>query len=137
MSKEKRPANWREFWDAPNSVFAGPRHRALHDDIVARDISRAIPSDEAIVLDFGCGKTTAAEEVARHCKQLILSDAAPTVIEELSRRYNQHTKIAILPAFEIRSIAPQSLDCIILNSVIQYLSREEFYELLYLFQVLL
>jgi SAM-dependent methyltransferase len=121
---------WLEFWNGPNSIYAGCRHRRLHGEIVSRDIAALIPSREATLLDYGCGEASEAEFIAARCKRLILSDGAAGIVASLTERYNRHSKIAVVPADEVRSLPRSSIDLIILNSVIQYLSRREFHQLL-------
>ena len=44
--------NWRDFWNRENSIYVNDRHRALHDERVARDI--------AALIDGGFAPTAAA-----------------------------------------------------------------------------
>jgi hypothetical protein len=75
---------WRDFWNSANHIYVNARHRNLHDHLVARDIVGLISSRDAAVLDYGCGKATAAEMVASCCRSLILCDAAPNTAFEVT-----------------------------------------------------
>ena len=126
----RKVTSWREFWERPNAIYVGSRHRAIHGRLVARAISTFIPSPNATVLDYGCGEASAAEDIAARCGKLILCDSAKTVRAALSQRYAEHPKIGIIAADALQSIPHGSLDLIIVNSVVQYLSATEINRLL-------
>jgi hypothetical protein len=137
LPSRKQLTNWRDYWNKPNSIWVCSRHRNLHDRLVARDIAALIPSHDACVLDYGCGEASAAEEVASRCGRLILSDAADAVRKRLAERYFGHSKIAVIPPDMVQLLPPRSVDLIIVNSVIQYLSEPEFHQLLVMVRPLL
>jgi SAM-dependent methyltransferase len=122
--------SWREFWNGAHSIYVSPRHQMLHDRIVARDIAALVPSRDAIVLDYGCGEAGAAEDVACRCSRLILSDAAPAVRGVLTERYAGHPTVTVMSPEEVQTLPRLSLDLIVVNSLLQYLSRAELDELL-------
>jgi hypothetical protein len=111
-------ANWREFWDRPHRIYVNERHRRVHYARVAADIVSELPATPAVVLDYGCGDALDAATVAARCRKLILSDSAATVRAGLKSRN------AGDPAIEV--LAPESsVDLVVANSVLQYLTREE------------
>ena len=122
--------SWLEFWEQPNSIYVGPRHRRVHGHLVARAISTFIPSTDATILDYGCGEASAAEDIATRCGKLILCDAAQTVKVALAQRLSGHPKISVIGVDEVKSITEDSLDLVIVNSVVQYLSPPELHRLL-------
>lgn len=122
--------SWRDFWNGEHSIYANARHRELHDRFVARDIIGLIPRKDAVVLDYGCGEATAAADVAAQCGRLLLCDAAPSVRERLSARFGSHPKIAVLSPEQAEELPDGSVDLVVVNSVIQYLSGSELDELL-------
>jgi len=117
--------SWREFWNQPHSIYVSERHALLHHDRIAKDIGALVPSQNAIVLDYGCGETTAALETARHCGQLYLFDAAPNVQDKLRRRYAGEQKITVLTEDGFLVLPDASLDMVVCNSVLQYLRADE------------
>ncbi len=117
--------SWKDFWDGEHSIYVNARHRMLHDRGVARDIAELVPSSDAVVLDYACGEATAADVVARRCARLILSDAAPTVRAKLETRYRGTKGIEILDPDAVKALPEGSLDLIVVNSLLQYLSRAE------------
>jgi trans-aconitate methyltransferase len=117
--------NWREYWNGPHSIYANERHRTLHFDLIARDIARLIPSRDAIVLDYGCGEADTAEALAAKCGKLYLFDTADTVRARLSAKHASNPKIVVLDEAGLEELAEQSIDLIVVNSVLQYLSHTE------------
>ncbi|MDB5510797.1 MAG: SAM-dependent methyltransferase [Enterovirga sp.] len=122
--------SWRDFWNADTPIYVNDRHKILHYRLVARDIAALVPSPEAVVLDYGCGEALSARRVAAACGRLYLCDGAPLVRERLEERFAAEPKIVVLSPEAIDAIAPASLDLIVVNSLLQYLSVEEFGDLL-------
>jgi SAM-dependent methyltransferase len=122
--------SWRDFWNGEHAIYANDRHRLLHDRFVARDIVALIPRPDAVVLDYGCGEATAAAEIAARCGRLLLCDAAPTVRARLAQRFAGHPAITVLSPDEADDLADGSVDLMVVNSVVQYLSRPELDQLL-------
>ncbi len=117
--------DWREYWNGPHPIYVNARHRALHFDRIAKDIAALVPGPHAVALDYGCGEADAAHEVAKHCARLYLFDTASTVIENLRRKFAGHERISILDEAALAALPAHSLDFVIINSVVQYLSREQ------------
>ena len=122
--------NWREFWNGSHAIYVNERHRALHYDRVAKDIAALVPSPDAAVLDYGCGDAEAADIVARRCGILYLYDQAPNVQERLRLRFGHNEKIIVLSTASLEAIGDGSLDLVVVNSLIQYLTHAEFEALL-------
>lgn len=122
--------NWREFWNGTHAIYVNDRHRALHYDRIAKDISALVPTPEASVLDYGCGEAGSADIVARRCGMLYLYDAAPNVQDRLRLRFGRDDKIVVLSTEALEALADKSIDLVIANSLIQYLSHPEFEALL-------
>ncbi|MDB5559296.1 MAG: SAM-dependent methyltransferase [Enterovirga sp.] len=126
--------SWRDFWNADTPIYVNERHKTLHYGLIARDIVALIPSRDAKVLDYGCGEALSAARVAGACGQLYLCDGAPLVRERLQARFRGDPKVVVLSPEESDRIADGSLDLIVVNSLLQYLSVEEFGELLTLWR---
>lgn len=118
--------DWREYWNGPHPIYVNARHRALHFERIARDIAALVPHPGAIALDYGCGEADAANAVAQHCGKLFLFDTASSVIENLRRKHAGNARIEILDEQALAALPAHSLDFVIINSVLQYLSREQF-----------
>ncbi len=121
---------WREFWNGEHSIYVSARHKILHFDRIARDIAGLIAKPGATVLDYGCGEALAAGDVARCCETLYLYDAAPSVQERLRGVFGGNRRIIVLSSAALEILPPASLDLIVVNSLLQYLTIAEFEALL-------
>lgn len=126
--------NWRDYWNQDTPIYSGERHKLLHYRLVANDIIGLIPSLEAIVLDYGSGEALFADKVAAKCAKLYLSDAAPLVRDRLIERFKGNDRIAVLAPEDVTTIEDASVDLIVVNSLLQYLSLDELRGLLKLWK---
>ncbi|MBQ0820278.1 methyltransferase domain-containing protein [Microvirga sp. HBU67558] len=122
--------NWRDYWNQDTPIYASERHKLLHYRLIADDIIGLVPSPEATVLDYGCGEALFADKVAAKCGRLYLSDAAPLVRERLNGRFSDNRRITVLSTDHVTELPDASLDLIVVNSLVQYLSLDEFRSLL-------
>lgn len=122
--------NWQGFWDSDHPIYANSRHRQIHDETLAHEISAEIKNADMIVLDYACGEATAAHRVAEKCATLILSDGALTVREKLKKRYQSIANIMVHGPEETARLEDETLDLVIVNSLLQYLTRDETSELI-------
>ena len=130
--------SWLDFWNAPNAIYVSKRHQHAHYAKVLAGISRYMPADSAgIVLDWGCGDALAAGDLAQACRTLLLYEAAETTRHRLVLSYAKHPNIEVLDNAELGAIPPASIDLILVNSVAQYLSSQQFIGALQLFHKLL
>jgi ubiquinone/menaquinone biosynthesis C-methylase UbiE len=116
---------WIDFWNAEHSIYVNERHKRLHAEAIARDIARYIPHTGAVVVDHGCGEALYAEAVARECDRLILCEAAPRIREDLARRLSGMRNAEVVEPAGVERLPDASLDLVVVNSVLQYLKREE------------
>lgn len=126
--------NWRDYWNQDTPIYAGERHKLLHYRLVANDIIGLIPGPHAAVLDYGCGEALFADRVAAKCGRLYLADAAPLVRDRLRERFGANGLITVLAPEELPDLADASLDLIVVNSLLQYLSLDELRGLLKLWR---
>jgi SAM-dependent methyltransferase len=118
--------SWRDYWNTETSIYVSARHKAVHDARVAADIARLLPKGSGVVLDHGCGEASAAGDIARRVERLLLCDGAPNVRARLQERYRGRPGFSVLAPEDIaREVADGSLDAVVANSLLQYLSREE------------
>jgi SAM-dependent methyltransferase len=116
---------WRDFWNGDHVLYVNSRHRALYYADIGKDIAALIPSPEAVVLDYGCGEALAADFIAGKCERLYLYDPIPKIEGMLRARHKANAKIVVLDKAGLEALSDTSLDMMICNSVLQYLSREE------------
>ena len=129
-------ANWVEFWDSQHAIYVNAHHRDVHYLRIAEDIARYVPRN-GLVLDYGCGDALHADIPASIALKLILCEAAPKLRAALVERFKGDQKILVVAPEELTALDAHSLDLIVLHSVAQYLSPEEFNQLLASFHRLL
>src|SRR5215216_3199798 len=126
--------NWRDYWNQDTPIYVSDRHKVLHYQSIASDIAALVPSTSAHVLDHGSGEALSAGRVAAKCERLYLCDAAPLVRERLVERFRANPKIEVLAPDAIERLPEASLDLVVANSLLQYLSADELRSLLRLWR---
>lgn len=129
--------DWVTFWDQPHSIYVNARHFDVHYRDIAEGVVALLPGPDARVLDFGCGEALHAGHVAAHCRQLLLCESAARVRMNLEQRFAANANIQVLSPEDVERMPEASLDLIVANSVVQYLSRDELERLLKLWRRLL
>src|SRR5262245_25409756 len=118
-------ADWRSFWDSNHSIYVNDLHKDVHYREIADQIAAFSPGPEARVLDYGCGEALHADRVAAVANEVILSDSAPTVRAAMAARFSGNPRIKVMSPDEVAALPDKSLDLIVMNSVVQYLSGED------------
>ncbi|MCA0406734.1 MAG: class I SAM-dependent methyltransferase [Proteobacteria bacterium] len=118
--------SWVDYWNGDSPVYVNDRHKALHAKAVAGDIITLIETPDAKVLDYGCGEALEASRVASRCGTLYLHDAAPAVLAKLMARVADQANIRPVDAEAVWQIEDNSLDLIVINSVAQYIPKDDF-----------
>lgn len=122
---------WRRFWGRAHRIYVNDRHSAVHYRRVADDIISALPEGrEVTILDYGCGDAFEAARVAARARRLYLFDAVPEVVGRVRERFAGEPAIAVLGDGELASLPAESIDLIVVNSVVQYLQPVELSEML-------
>jgi SAM-dependent methyltransferase len=129
--------DWVAYYDSDHSIYVNTRHRDVHYARLADAIASHVPGSTAAVLDYGCGEALHADRVADAAGRLTLAEAGPAVRGRLIERFKGNPKIVVIPTDRVASLQPQSFDMVILHSVSQYLTREEFNRTARLFHRLL
>jgi SAM-dependent methyltransferase len=130
-------SDWRSFWDGEHSIYVNARHKDVHYRDMAAAIVSYLPGRQARVLDFGCGEATRADEVAAVAAEVLLCEAAASVRASMAARFAGNPRIKICAPEELETRPSGSLDLIVANSVVQYLSTAELERLLALWKRLL
>src|SRR6201995_5302018 len=118
--------DWIDYYDSTHTIYASKLHRDLHFQVIARDIVGYISSPSAVVLDYACGEALSAAQVADACGKLYLAEPAPGVRGRLIARFAPNTKIRVRSLEDVRKMPEKSIDLVIMNSVAQYMTPEEF-----------
>jgi SAM-dependent methyltransferase len=121
---------WTEYWNQGTTIYVNDRHKRVHYEKIAQDVRRLVRDPAARVVDYGCGEAISADQVAAACGALILCDSAETVRQRLAARYADRNNIDVIGPEAFEALPAGSIDMIIVNSVVQYLSRVEFSRLL-------
>lgn len=116
---------WVDFWDGDHAIFVSDRHKRHHAAAIGRDISRLVPHPAAVVLDYGCGEAHYATDVALRCGRLILCEAADHVRSALRRRLDGVANVTVIGPAAVDRLADRSVDLIVANSLVQYLSADD------------
>ncbi len=122
--------NWRDYWNQDTPIYVSERHKVLHYWLVANDIVGLIPSPDAVVLDYGCGEAISANRVASRCASLYLVDGAPLVRDRVRERFRKEARITVLSPDDMDAVPEGSVDLVVVNSLLQYLSLDELRSLL-------
>jgi SAM-dependent methyltransferase len=125
--------SWLSYWNAPNKIYVSERHKRVHYDLVFAGVAPHLPDSPGVILDWGCGDALAADRIAERCSMVFLYDAAESARARLRCCFESHSRIRILEKSGLDDLASGSVDLIIVNSVIQYLSDEQLDEALVLF----
>lgn len=129
--------DWVSFWDGAHSIYVSDRHKQVHYARITADITALVPRPDARVLDYGCGEALGAQDLSRSCGALALADAAPTIRAKLKQRFAGEAKISVLSPEETAALPSGSMDVVIVNSLLQYLSRTDLVGLLSIWRRLL
>jgi SAM-dependent methyltransferase len=121
---------WVEYWSADSSVYVSERHKQVHYEGVARDIAANVPARDARVVDYGCGEALSSGIIVDACGQLFLCDGSDAVRARLAKRFAQRSNISVISPGEFERLPNRSIDLIVANSVVQYLSPAELERLL-------
>jgi ubiquinone/menaquinone biosynthesis C-methylase UbiE len=117
--------DWIDYYDSTHTIYVSKLHRDLHFQGIARDIIGYISSPDAVVLDYACGEALSAAKVAEACGQLILAEPAPGVRGRLIARFAPNTKIRVRSLEDVKKMAENSVDLVVMNSVAQYMTPDE------------
>src|ERR1700688_385344 len=118
--------DWIDYYDSTHTIYASRLHRDLHFQLIARDIIGYISSADAVVLDYACGEALSATKVAEACGKLYLAEPAPGVRGRLIARFAPNTKIRVRSLEDLRKMEEKSVDLAVMNSVVQYMTPDEF-----------
>ena len=76
-------------------------------------------------MDFGCGEARYAQALAARCGELVLCEAAQQVRAALAQRLGNCTGCRVISDADLSQEKPESFDLIVVNSVLQYIGRDQ------------
>jgi SAM-dependent methyltransferase len=118
-------SDWKSFWESDHSIYVNSRHKDVHCRDIARHIAAFVPGPQARVLDYGCGEQVHADMVAALAAELLLCDSSAPVRAALARRFAGNERIKVLSPGALETEPGRSIELIVANSVIQYLTPAE------------
>ena len=121
---------WTEYWNGATTIYVNARHKSVHYEGIARDIVACLPGPDCKVVDYGCGDALSAHLVADACAHLFLCESSESTRQRLVARTMDRPNIAVISPQQFEQLPPGSVDVIVANSVIQYLSASELERLL-------
>lgn len=128
--RRMRPSNWLDFWNGAQRLYVNDRHREVHFRDTAARIVALAPGSCAHVLDFGPGEATYADRIAAAVGHLTLCEAADQTRLDLADRFAGDPKVSVIEPSGLAGLAGSSVDLMVVNSVVQYLSDDELDQLL-------
>lgn len=120
--------SWAEFWERAHGIYVSERHLEAHYRRIGDDLQGYV-EEGMQVLDWGCGDALAAPHLAATGARLCLYDASAAVRARLAARFAATPGISVLASSDLDG-AVGRFDLIIVNSVLQYLSKDELVALL-------
>lgn len=123
-------SGWVAFWDRNPSIYVSDTHLIEHYRVLARDLVPLVGGPGRVVVDFGCGDALASPAIVASGARLLLYDATPAVQERLRRRYAAQPQIVVLDDAAWRALPDASVDTVLVNSVLQYVAKDELPDLL-------
>jgi ubiquinone/menaquinone biosynthesis C-methylase UbiE len=124
-------SSWKEFWNTKNSVYVSERHIVANYKVLEVDVRTLLPAKRPLtLLDYGCGEARMAKELSHTGITVLLHDAVPRVHAELVHVFAGEKNIRVLSEGDMEVLPAGSVDVILVHSVLQYLSKEQFKDLL-------
>jgi SAM-dependent methyltransferase len=130
-------SDWVSFWNSEHSIYVNQRHFNVHYRDIADGIATLLPHAEARLLDYGCGEALHADRVALAAAEVLLCESASTVRARLTTRFAGESRIKVLAPEDLEQHPDESLDLVVANSMVQYLSDVELNRVLALWRRLL
>jgi|CXWL01.1.fsa_nt_gi ubiquinone/menaquinone biosynthesis C-methylase UbiE len=130
--------SWKEFWNTKNTVYFSERHIVVSYKALEADVQTLLPKKRPLTfLDYGCGEARMAKDLSQNGVTVLLHDAVPRVHQQLQQTFSKNTLVRVLSESEMESLPVQSVEVILVHSVLQYLSKEQFINLLIRFHTIL
>ena len=118
--------SWLEFWNLPHSIYVCDAHKREHYRQIAKDVLAVLPPSTKTLLDWGCGEALGTHDLLTRGISVFLFDKATACQRQLAERFQGEASVKILCDQSVREIERESLDAVMVSSVLQYISQEEF-----------
>src|SRR5262245_12680859 len=118
-------SDWRSFWDGEHSIYVNARHKDVHYREIAEQIAAFVPGPQTRVLDYGSGGALHADKLAAVAAEVLLCESAASVRASMAAHFAGNPRIKVCAPEELEQRPAGSLDLIVMNSVVQYLTAAE------------
>jgi SAM-dependent methyltransferase len=130
--------SWLTFWNKENKIDVSVEHSRAHYAVLGHGVLDILPSNRPLrLLDWGCGDALATPLFIEHGIEVFLYDPAERFHARTRARFFQNSKVTIVTSHDIAHKAEGSVDAVLVYSVLQYISREDFESALRIFRRLL
>ncbi len=118
--------SWLDFWNGEHRLYANERHLKAHYAQIAADVLALLPNKAVDLLDWGCGPALGAPAWADAGVRVSLYDKAHTNQVKLAAAFGKDSRVRVLTDADYAALPAESFDVLLVNSVLQYLTADEF-----------
>lgn len=126
LSTPTPTASWLDFWNGEHRIYANEKHLRAHYARIAADVLTVLPNTAVDLLDWGCGPALCAPTWADAGVRVSLYDKARSSQATLNTTFGSDSRLRVLTDADYAALADESFDVLLVNSVIQYLTADEF-----------
>lgn len=117
---------WLDFWNGEHRIYANETHLRAHYAQNAADVLALLPGKAVDLLDWGCGPALSAPTWADAGVRVSLYDKAHASQAKLKATFGSDSRLRVLTDADYAALPGESFDVLLVNSVIQYLTPDEF-----------
>lgn len=116
-------SGWIAYWGRSPRIYVNARHLRAHYTVLAPDLARLV--GDRTVLDFGCGDALATPALVAAGARVLLYDATPQVQQRLTHRYGGRDDVRVLDDAQWQALPDGAVEAVLVNSVLQYIPKQE------------
>ncbi len=117
---------WLDFWNGEHRIYANEKHLRAHYARIAADVLTLLSNKEIDLLDWGCGPALSAPAWADAGVRVSLYDKAHASQAKLKTAFGSDSRVRVLTDVDYAALPDESFDVLLVNSVVQYLTADEF-----------
>lgn len=117
---------WLDFWNGEHRIYANETHLKAHYAQIAADVLALLTKPSVDLLDWGCGPALCAPAWADAGVRVCLYDKAFASQLKLKSAYGNDSRLRVLTDADYTALPDESFDVLLVNSVLQYLTVDEF-----------